>query len=180
MPMQCYCGDIATPLGRMIAIVDADGALLRLDFDDDNRRRRSDELIEQAQPDISAIATVAEQLGQYFAGERRAFDLPLAPIGNAFLQSAWARLIQVPYGAIATYGELAQQLATSPRAYGRANAINPISIIIPCHRIIGATGKLTGYSGGLARKAALLALEQGDVAALQSTATMTSEALITA
>lgn len=161
MPMTCYRGDIATPLGRMIAIVDAGGALLRLDFDDDNRQRRSDDLAEQALPDSGAIAAVAEQLGQYFAGRRRTFDLPLAPIGNAFLQSAWAHLIQVPYGTVATYGELAQQLGTAPRAYGRANAINPISIIIPCHRIIGANGKLTGYSGGLQRKAALLALEQG-------------------
>ena len=180
MPTQYYRGDIATPLGRMIAVVDADGALLRLDFDDDNRRRRSDDLAEQAILDAAVIAPVAAQLGEYFAGDRQVFDVPLAPIGNTFLQTAWARLIQVPYGSLATYGELASQLGTSPRAYGRANAINPISIIIPCHRIIGASGKLTGYSGGLARKAALLALEQGAVAGLQSTATMTSEALITA
>ena len=114
MPTQYYRGDIATPLGRMIAVVDADGALLRLDFDDDNRQRRSDDLAEQAIPDAAVIAPVAAQLGEYFAGQRRVFELALAPIGNTFLQTAWARLIQVPYGSLATYGELASQLGTSP------------------------------------------------------------------
>jgi methylated-DNA-[protein]-cysteine S-methyltransferase len=97
----------------------------------------------------------------YFAGHRRAFDLKLAPRGNAFLKEVLRILQEVPYGTTVSYAELAVRLGrpTSARPIGRANAMNPIAIVVPCHRVIGADGSLAGYGGGLNRKAALLALE---------------------
>ncbi|BAC91551.1 methylated-DNA--protein-cysteine S-methyltransferase [Gloeobacter violaceus PCC 7421] len=108
-----------------------------------------------------AVAAVASQLQAYFAGERRSFDLALAPVGNAFQQTVWRQLCRIPYGVTITYGELAGRIGnpSAARAVGRANALNPIAIVVPCHRVIGSDGSLTGYAGGLARKAALLALE---------------------
>ncbi|WP_394560749.1 methylated-DNA--[protein]-cysteine S-methyltransferase [Aquipseudomonas alcaligenes] len=152
---------IDTPLGVMIALVDAQGALQRLEFLDDEVH---EPLIWRGyllQRDATLVAAVARQLEEYFAGQRKVFDLPLAPLGNAFLHEAWRHLRQVPYGTTLTYGALALKLErkTSARAVGRANAVNPIAIIVPCHRIIGADGKLTGYAGGLHRKQALLELE---------------------
>ncbi|WP_252272726.1 methylated-DNA--[protein]-cysteine S-methyltransferase [Pseudomonas subflava] len=152
---------IDTPLGTLIALVDAEGALQRLEFLDD---ALCEPLVWRGlalQRDAAAVAPVARQLGEYFAGQRRVFDLPLAPLGNAFLHEAWHHLRQVPYGTTLSYGALALKLQrnTSARAVGRANAVNPIAIIVPCHRIIGADGKLTGYAGGLHRKQALLELE---------------------
>jgi len=161
LPMPLRGDLIDTPLGRMIALVDGQGALQRLEFLDDESPEpllwRGYEL----RRDPAAAAPVARQLDEYFAGRRRVFDLPLAPLGNAFLQEAWHQLRQVPYGTTLSYGALALRLgrATSARAVGRANAVNPIAIIVPCHRIIGADGKLTGYAGGLQRKQALLELE---------------------
>jgi len=98
----------------------------------------------------------------YFIGELTEFDLPLALHGTEFQRRVWAALLTIPYGATTTYGELARQVMGSPqgsRAVGLANGRNPISIIVPCHRVIGADGKLTGYGGGLPRKAALLDFE---------------------
>ncbi|MEO4049185.1 methylated-DNA--[protein]-cysteine S-methyltransferase [Pseudomonas sp. CAU 1711] len=152
---------IDTPLGPMLALLDERGALQRLEFLDDEVHEpllwRGCEL----RRDAAAVAPVARQLEQYFAGRRRVFELALAPLGNAFLQEAWLHLRQVPYGTTLSYGQLALRLArkTSARAVGRANAVNPIAIIVPCHRIIGADGSLTGYAGGLRRKQALLELE---------------------
>lgn len=101
------------------------------------------------------------QLEAYFAGRRTAFDLPLAPAGTPFQQTVWRELLSIPYGTTISYGELARRLGqpSASRAVGLANGRNPISIIIPCHRVIGAGGKLTGYGGGLPRKEALLAFE---------------------
>ena len=152
---------IDTPLGRMIALVDERGALQRLEFLGDEVHEPliwRGYLLQRA---AAAVAPVARQLEEYFAGRRRVFDLPLAPLGNAFLHEAWEQLRQVPYGTTLSYGQLALKLnrKTSARAVGRANAVNPIAIIVPCHRIIGADGKLTGYAGGLQRKQALLELE---------------------
>ena len=106
--------------------------------------------------DASPLLDAAEaQLREYFAGTRRTFDLPLAPRGTAFQQRVWAALRAIPYGETRTYGEL----AAASRAVGMANHRNPIPIIIPCHRVIGANGTLTGYAGGLEVKRKLLALE---------------------
>jgi methylated-DNA-[protein]-cysteine S-methyltransferase len=103
----------------------------------------------------------AGQLQEYFEGKRQVFDVPLAPAGTAFQQRVWQELLKVPFGKTDTYSSIAQKLENplSVRAVGAANGRNPISIIVPCHRIIGANGSLTGYAGGLWRKEKLLALE---------------------
>lgn len=112
--------------------------------------------------DVSPLLDAAEaQLREYFAGTRRTFDLPLAPRGTAFQQQVWAALRAIPYGETRTYGELAAAIGSpsASRAVGMANHHNPIPIVIPCHRVIGANGTLTGYAGGLEIKRKLLALE---------------------
>lgn len=112
--------------------------------------------------DASPLLDAAEaQLREYFAGARRTFDLPLAPHGTAFQQRVWAALRAIPYGETRTYGELAAAIGNpnASRAVGMANHRNPLPIVIPCHRVIGANGTLTGYAGGLEIKRRLLALE---------------------
>ena len=109
------------------------------------------------------LAEAMRQLAEYFAGDRREFELPLAPEGTPFMRRVWAELVKVPYGATATYGEIAERIGNpgGSRAVGLANNRNPIAIIIPCHRIIGSSGKLVGYAGGVELKERLLALESG-------------------
>jgi methylated-DNA-[protein]-cysteine S-methyltransferase len=109
------------------------------------------------------FAEARKQLEQYFAGERTAFDLPLAAEGSEFERRVWRALEEIPYGETESYGEVAERIGTpgSARAVGWANGRNPISIVVPCHRVIGANGTLTGYGGGLERKRFLLELEQG-------------------
>jgi methylated-DNA-[protein]-cysteine S-methyltransferase len=104
------------------------------------------------------LSTCIQQLTEYFQGKRKIFELPLAPQGTAFQQSAWQALQQIPYGKTITYGKQAKIMKkeTAIRAVGTANGANPIAIIIPCHRVIGANQKLTGYAGGLGLKAKLL------------------------
>ena len=114
-----------------------------------------------AGPDDGTFAEVQKQLDEYYSGERTEFDLPLSEHGTPFELAVWARLRRIPYGETATYGELARELGSVPRAVGRANGRNQISIIVPCHRVIGADGSLTGYAGGLHAKRALLEHEQG-------------------
>lgn len=113
--------------------------------------------------DDDAFAHAREQFEQYFRGERREFDLPLTLDGNRFELSVWAALRTIPYGKTASYGEIARALGhpDAPRAVGAANGRNPVAIIVPCHRVIGADGSLTGYGGGLERKRFLLDLEAG-------------------
>lgn len=156
-------GDLLdSPLGRMIALVDERGALLRLDFLPDEQQSPTLWQGFVWRRDAVVVAPIARQLDEYFAGRRMDFDLALAPRGTPYQQEVWGHLRQVPYGVTLTYAELGARLLphrTSARAIGRANALNPISIIVPCHRIIGADGSLTGYAGGLARKQALLRLE---------------------
>lgn len=111
--------------------------------------------------DHAFLAAAREQMAEYFAGVRQVFDLPLAPVGTAFQQRAWRALLEIPYGRTVTYGALAQRLGNpaAARAVGLANNRNPLPIVIPCHRVIGASGSLTGYAGGLHVKEHLLALE---------------------
>ncbi len=106
---------------------------------------------------------VAAQLAEYFGGARREFDLALHPTGSASQLRVWALIAQVPYGSTTTYGQLAGQLGdgTGAQEVGAAVGRNPLSILVPCHRVLGSGGRLTGYAGGLARKRALLDLEQG-------------------
>lgn len=110
---------------------------------------------------IPPFADARRQLEEYFAGRLREFDLPLSPAGTPFQMRVWEELRRIPYGQTISYGELARRIgsAAASRAVGLANGRNPISIIIPCHRVIGASGKLTGYGGGMERKQFLLALE---------------------
>ncbi|WP_372788188.1 methylated-DNA--[protein]-cysteine S-methyltransferase [Paraconexibacter sp.] len=112
--------------------------------------------------DDAAFHEVREQLDRYFSGELRRFDLPLDPVGTPFQLRVWEALHALPYGATISYGELARRLGTprAARAVGLANGRNPLPILVPCHRVVGADGRLTGYSGGLARKTYLLELER--------------------
>ena len=113
------------------------------------------------------FAAARDQLAEYFGGERTEFDLPLARLGTQFQEQVWDALRRIPYGRTASYGEIARGIGhrTASRAVGMANGSNPISIIVPCHRVIGTDGKLTGYAGGLERKRFLLELEGAPVVA---------------
>ena len=108
------------------------------------------------------LADTRQQLKEYFAGEREEFDLPMAPSGTGFQLRVWAALREIPYATTTSYGEIARRLelgSRGARAVGLANGANPIPIIVPCHRVVGADGSLTGYGGGLDRKRTLLAIE---------------------
>ena len=111
--------------------------------------------------DDGAVADVAAQLQQYFRGERRAFELPLAPRGTEFQQLVWSALQRIPYGETRSYADIAREIGrpAAVRAVGAANGANPIPIVIPCHRVIGSKGSLTGFGGGIETKRWLLALE---------------------
>jgi O-6-methylguanine DNA methyltransferase len=113
--------------------------------------------------DRAVLAAARDQLEAYFAGDLTAFDLPLAPVGTPFQQRVWSALVEIPFGETVSYGSLAIRLGRpgAARAVGLANGSNPISIIIPCHRVIGSDGRLTGYGGGIDRKAWLLDHEAG-------------------
>jgi methylated-DNA-[protein]-cysteine S-methyltransferase len=113
-------------------------------------------------PDAEPFEATRTQLDGYFAGDRHSFDLPLAPVGTEFQHQVWHLLRQIPYGETRSYGDLAQDLKLpgGARAVGAANGRNPLSIVVPCHRVIAASGALTGYAGGLDRKQLLLRHEQ--------------------
>jgi methylated-DNA-[protein]-cysteine S-methyltransferase len=119
------------------------------------------------EPGMDAVlAQAVEELTDYFAGRRHDFDLPRSPIGTAFQRTVWDELVRVPCGETVSYGELARRIGrpTAVRAVARANATNPIGIVVPCHRVIGSNGTLTGYAGGLDRKQWLLIHEGGVLA----------------
>ena len=147
---------ITTPMGTMTAL-EEDGALIRLDFG-----KNEPEGAEYGETDL--LQETLRQLAEYFSGTRREFTLPLAPRGTAFQMKVWSALSAIPYGQTRNYRDIALQIESpnAVRAVGGANHHNPISIIIPCHRVIGANGSLTGYGGGLDKKEALLALERGE------------------
>ena len=133
----------------------AAGLLTAIDFGAaaPRRRRVADPVLDRAE----------QQLTEYFAGDRTEFDLPLANDGSEFQKKVWAELQRIPYGETASYGEIARRLGYEPvisRAVGAANGANPIPIVVPCHRVIGSNGSLTGYAGGIERKQLLLELEQ--------------------
>ena len=115
----------------------------------------------RGQRDKSPFEDIIGQLDEYFTGARKSFDVPLRASGTPFQLRVWAGLREIPYGRTISYGELARRIGNprAMRAVGRANGSNPIAVIVPCHRVIGANGTLTGYGGGLDRKAKLLALE---------------------
>lgn len=117
----------------------------------------------EATETTAGFEPVVSQLHDYFAGTRTTFDLPLAPEGTAFQQTVWEALTTIPYGETWTYGQLAEAIGrpTAARAVGSANGANPLPIVVPCHRVIGSSGTLTGYRGGVRFKQALLDLENG-------------------
>ena len=148
---------VDSPVGQLTLTGDGN-ALTGVYFAEHVRRPTADAF---GLPDARAFPAAVEQLGEYFAGTRTSFDLVLTPKGNRFQQQVWAKLSEIPYGQTRTYGRLATELGGPglARAVGAANGQNPLSIIVPCHRVVGASGKLTGYAGGLERKAYLLELE---------------------
>lgn len=159
-----------SPVGPLTIRVDDDGALEEIRFgvwpgrqSSDLGRRSSDKT--RSRSEYRGPRTedrIIDQLNEYFAGKRREFDLPLAPRGTEFQLACWNELQRIPFGSTISYSELARRIGrpNAVRAVGAANGANPIPIIIPCHRVIGANGTLTGYGGGLHIKRALLALEQ--------------------
>lgn len=145
-----------TPIGPLRIRCDEDGALLAIDF------------IEVPAATITPPASIpapcreaCTQLLDYFAGKRKEFDLELRPEGTGFQRAVWDELRRIPFGDVISYGEQAKRLGnpSASRAVGHANGANPIPVVIPCHRVVGANGRLTGYAGGLHRKQALLELE---------------------
>jgi methylated-DNA-[protein]-cysteine S-methyltransferase len=149
---------VASPVGSLTLVGDGT-ALIGLYFDGHLRTPRVTDLGPRVD---NGFETAKQQLAEYFAGTRREFDLELAPRGSAFEKQVWALLTKIPYGETRTYGQLATELGDpgAAQAVGNANGWNPISVIVPCHRVVGTSGGLTGYAGGLDRKRFLLSLEE--------------------
>jgi methylated-DNA-[protein]-cysteine S-methyltransferase len=146
-----------SPIGELTLVSDGE-ALTGLYM---TEQRHRPELPTAPAGDDPVLAETRRQLAEYFSGARREFDLPLRPAGTQFQQTVWAALREIPYGETAGYGELAARIGRpgAARAVGLANGRNPIAIVVPCHRVIGSGGSLTGYGGGLERKRYLLSLE---------------------
>lgn len=151
MFLWSHCFD--SPVGRLTVAVDDDGAVKILHFGRvDHREWRED---------AAAVRPVRTQLDEYFAGDRRVFALELDPDGTEFQRAVWHGLLTIPFGQTLSYGELADRVGYRGafRAVGAANGANPIAIIMPCHRVVGSDGRLTGFGGGIGVKAMLLAHE---------------------
>lgn len=163
MKTLVYFDRIASPLGPMVLASDGD-ALTGAWFDG-QRHQPPVGPESRRQGDLPILRRAAAELADYFAGERTAFDLPLAPAGTPFQRSVWAAIADVRYGETIAYRDLAARVGRPQgvRAAGAATGRNPLSIVIPCHRIVGADGALTGYAGGLVRKRSLLELERAVV-----------------
>ncbi|MET1071304.1 MAG: methylated-DNA--[protein]-cysteine S-methyltransferase [Umezawaea sp.] len=149
---------IDSPIG-LLTLVAVDEGLTGL-YMVEQRHRPPQETF--GHPDPTPFPAVVEQLAEYFSGDRTDFDVPLAMRGTPFQRSVWDELTRIPYGETTSYGELAARLGniSASRAVGLANGKNPISVIVPCHRVVGSKGDLTGYGGGLERKRHLLAFEK--------------------
>jgi len=156
---------IETSLGSVQAAFDASGAVIYLGFVGHEFRTpllaKLARLEPSTKPDTQAIGRLQEQLEAYAVRDRKTFDIPFHLHGSPFEQQVWAALQRIPFGVTRSYGQLAAELGSPnlSRAVGRANGANPVSILVPCHRVIGANGTLTGYAGGLAMKERLLRIE---------------------
>lgn len=151
---------LKSPFGRVLVAGDGD-SLQWLSFT--RGRQKATSLSEWTEDNRDALLREAgRELAAYFAGKRERFELPLEPQGTEFQKRVWKKLVSIPYGKTLSYGELARRIGRpeAPRAVGAANGQNPISVIIPCHRLIGKNGDLTGYGGGLDMKRGLLELER--------------------
>jgi methylated-DNA-[protein]-cysteine S-methyltransferase len=155
-----YSKTIWSPVGELTLVADGCGLAAILWENDKPDRVRLGTLIEN--PDHPVLLETERQLSEYFAGTRRSFDVTLSFAGTDFQKRVWAALLAIPFGETRSYGEIAEQLGApgASRAVGAANGRNPISIIAPCHRVVGSNGKLTGFAGGLEAKAFLLDLER--------------------
>ncbi|HLH39954.1 MAG TPA: methylated-DNA--[protein]-cysteine S-methyltransferase [Bryobacteraceae bacterium] len=149
---------LETPIGTLLIAGD-EAAVRRIEFPKNGKPARPEPSWRESPR--GPVGEASRQLREYFAGKREQFDLPIAPEGTAFQRGVWRRLREIPYGETISYGELAKRVGNpkASRAVGAANGQNPIPIVIPCHRVIGASGKLTGFGGGLPIKQALLELE---------------------
>jgi methylated-DNA-[protein]-cysteine S-methyltransferase len=162
--MNHYFSTFSTPFGLFSIAVDEPGAVIATAFGgQEELPRRAD--VHNLVEDKAAARAAKDQVLAYCAGERREFTLPLAPAGTPFQKEVWAALQCIPFGATRTYGQIAAGLGrpAASRAVGRANATNPICLIVPCHRVIGANGALTGFAFGEARKQQLLEHERAIV-----------------
>ncbi|MDR2857128.1 MAG: methylated-DNA--[protein]-cysteine S-methyltransferase [Novosphingobium sp.] len=157
--MTYACRIIPSPVGALTLVASDKGLVAVLWENDAPDRVRLGALTESEGHPV--LAETGRQLGEYFAGKRRAFDLPLDFHGTAFQKRVWQQLLTIPFGETRSYGEIARALGQpgASRAVGAANGRNPISIVAPCHRVIGSSGALTGFAGGLEAKQRLLALE---------------------
>ena len=159
MNTNVFYTTLASPIGELL--LTGDGvALHRLSMQEGRHPIPIDPRWERRE---QAFGHVISQLSEYFDGTRQSFDVPLSLDGNQFELRVWERLRQIPYGETVSYGEIAREIGqpTAARAVGLANGRNPVAVIVPCHRVIGADGTLTGYGGGLERKRFLLDLESG-------------------
>ena len=166
--MSIHVSRFPSPIGELAVAVDETGALVRLEFLSAGTYESFLEAVATragGSPEHSPerCARVRDQLAEYFAGERRDFDLPLRLEGTDFQLAVWKELTRIPYGSTRTYGEIAARIGSprASRAVGQSNHVNPIPIVEPCHRVVGADGTLTGFGGGLPAKQALLDLERG-------------------
>jgi methylated-DNA-[protein]-cysteine S-methyltransferase len=164
---------IDSPLGKLLLLGD-DQALQGLYMQDG---RKPTAIGEGWQRSARPFATVTEQLREYFDGRRVTFDVPLLMHGTPFEQRVWRALREIPYGETVSYGEIARRIGqpAGARAVGLANGRNPIAVVVPCHRVVGANGTLTGYGGGLERKRILLELEHGQTCLVGAPATVHAE-----
>jgi methylated-DNA-[protein]-cysteine S-methyltransferase len=160
MSSQLFSTVVDSPVGALTIVASDDGLRAILWPDDDPARVRLAETVDD--PSHPVIVATVGQLAEYFDGERTDFDVPLDPVGTEFQRAAWAALCSIPYGTTVSYGEQAERMGDrrKARAVGAANGRNPISIVVPCHRVVGADGALTGFAGGTDTKAWLLAHEQ--------------------
>ena len=151
---------IESPIGKLKLVASDKGLVAILWEKDSPRRVRLDEVVADEQHPV--LVETARQLAQYFAGKRKTFSIALDMRGTRFQKDVWEALLAIPFGETRSYGQLAKQLGNprASRAVGAANGRNPVSIIVPCHRVIGSSGKLTGFAGGLDAKAHLLGLEK--------------------
>ena len=158
--MSLACKIIQSPVGKLKLVASENGLVAVLWEKDSPRRVPLSELVADDRHPV--LVATERQLGEYFAGKRKAFSVALDLRGTSFQKDVWAALLDIPYGETRSYGQLAKELGNprATRAVGAANGRNPISIIVPCHRVIGSSGKLTGFAGGLETKAQLLTLEK--------------------
>lgn len=159
--MKYFFRTLKTPVGKLKLIASDQGLAAILWENDDPKRVRLGDLHEDREHPV--LSEAAKQLAEYFAGKRTEFSIALDPVGTDFQKQVWTALSEIPFGETRSYGQLARAIGrpSASRAVGAANGRNPISIVVPCHRVIGTSGALTGFAGGLKVKAQLLELERG-------------------